>query len=69
MYVYHDYFQARKVALVYPSLNENTTSGYFYETSSNCISQKECSIIFIPVKEDIKTWQKSISDQFKDFFD
>ena len=62
MFVYHKYFGAKKVALVYPGDADSNKSGYYYSTvDSNELSEKECSLISIGVDTDLKTWQKTIS--------
>lgn len=65
MYVYHEYFGAQKVALVYPSEEETKWRSGFY-IDHLCVdnkkinSKKECSIISIAIKNDIFKWQKAI---------
>ena len=66
MYVYHEYFKASKVALVYPG-DGNINSGEFYKTGdSNSLSDKKCSIIKIPTNKTISKWQENISTQIFD---
>lgn len=63
MFVYMKYYGAKKVALVYPGTENNIISGLFYNhssTESNLISNEECSVISIGVKEDIYAWQKCV---------
>lgn len=64
MYVYHEYFGAKKVALVYPGnsdINILQNKGSYYSTQEKGISTKECSVILIPVRTDIKAWQREIA--------
>lgn len=62
MYVYHEYFSADKVALIYPSDSSNiNVKGIFSRKKyieDNTL--KECSILPIPVLKDIREWQKDI---------
>lgn len=73
MYTYHEFFGAKKVALIYPGANRDISSGHFYPTPTYYGEDKECSIITIeaPIgdveKTTIKTWQKEIQGQLKDW--
>jgi 5-methylcytosine-specific restriction enzyme subunit McrC len=73
MYVYHEYYSAKKVALVYPGSEKEATKGIFISPHENIKSEKECSIISISVprktedKKIVKNWQKSIEDKFIDW--
>jgi 5-methylcytosine-specific restriction enzyme subunit McrC len=73
MYVYHEYYSAKKVALVYPGAEKEATKGTFISPHENIKSEKECSIISISVprktedKKIVKNWQKSIEDKFIDW--
>lgn len=70
MFVYSKYFGARKVALIYPSINDSKQSGFFYDHSihdSINLSDEECSVITIAVEEDVKVWQKKISETINDW--
>ncbi|WP_309640732.1 5-methylcytosine restriction system specificity protein McrC [Flavobacterium sp.] len=59
MYVYHQYFNAQKVALVYPGKKEHSKKGQ-YLTSEGEITEKHCAVISIDVIESCKDWQKQI---------
>lgn len=66
MYVYHEYFGAKKVALVFPGysdINILQNKGSYYTTQEKGISAKECSVILIPVRTRIKEWQKEIAEE------
>lgn len=71
MYVYHDYFDADKVALVYPG-EAQEVSGCYYDSyqlnkvDRDNLSTKECSIIKIPPSESINNWQEAIRHQVID---
>jgi 5-methylcytosine-specific restriction enzyme subunit McrC len=61
LYVYHEYFDAQKVALVYPSENDvEPRGGFFLDRKTGEKTCKECSIISITTKSNIKDWQEAI---------
>lgn len=63
MYVYHEYYKANRVALVYPhNEKESVVHGgnYLEIENPNEKTAKECSIILIGVHETIKIWQEEI---------
>ncbi len=62
MYVYHEYYSARKVGLVYPGKN-SIAGGKFYEKESDGrISDKECSLISVGVDKNVAEWQGRIGE-------
>ena len=65
MYVYHEYYNAKKVALVYPGSESVKTMGKYLDPVSNKELDKECSIFLIPAQTDIKLWQKNIYKEFE----
>lgn len=68
MYVYHRFYQAKKVALVYPSEKHAIQKGNYYNSIiSDEMSDKECSIVHIATASDIKVWQEEIVNQMRDF--
>jgi 5-methylcytosine-specific restriction enzyme subunit McrC len=68
MYVYHEYFGAKRVALIYPGNNDRSEiKGSFYPTVNYKEMDKECSVILMKVPEKavgnislIKAWQSDI---------
>lgn len=62
MYVYSEYYNAKKVALVYPGSSSQTRPGHFLDPSTCKITDKECSIITITVDFSIQSWQAAIRD-------
>jgi 5-methylcytosine-specific restriction enzyme subunit McrC len=70
MYVYHEYYDATKVALVYPGKENSNRSGHYLDKTKNKeIIDKECSIILIAVDNDIKKWQTDIQEKLLKWFD
>ena len=76
LFVYHEYFNAKKVALVYPGI-EKIISGDYFKTDKEMIFEnnivgkeeeadknrgaiKTCSIIRIPTNTTISSWQNEI---------
>lgn len=59
MYVYHEYYEAKKVALVYPGASQKSCGTYLDPKTSKEID-KECSIISLSVMPKIKEWQEKI---------
>ena len=65
MYVYHEYYGATKVALVYPGTESTRSSGEFLNPKiGKEWMVKECSIITLSVEPKIKQWQFNISKEF-----
>jgi len=63
MYVYHQYFNADKVALLYPGLKGYTSGKFVNIEKQSTLSNKECGLMFTEFKDQVKNWQKQmISD-------
>ncbi len=63
LYVYHQYFQATEVMLVYPG-NTSETSGKYYPANDKEKEDKICRIISIPIPDNninIYSWQEEIA--------
>jgi len=70
MYVYHRFYQAKKVALVYPSDQHSIQKGNYFSSENHLeMSEKECSIMQIATALDIKVWQKEIVNRIKILLD
>lgn len=67
MFVYHKYFNAKRVALVYPSDEDYEARGHYLNPKTEIVSDKECSIISIATKSNIKDWQDSIFTKIYDW--
>lgn len=64
MYVYHHFYQAKKVALVYPSDQHSIQRGNYFSSENHLeMSDKECSIMQIATASHIKVWQEDIVNQ------
>ncbi|MFB9080753.1 McrC family protein [Flavobacterium procerum] len=66
MYVYHEYYNANKVALVYPGDNKHSSAGVYLKKDGEH-DNKICSIILIDVEDEIKKWQEEIRRIIKEF--
>lgn len=60
MYVYHEYFRASKVALIYPSTKSARSSGKFLPKSHDDLANKSCGVISLHVPDEFKNWQEEI---------
>ncbi|HRZ97496.1 MAG TPA: hypothetical protein P5084_08070 [Paludibacter sp.] len=67
MYVYHEYFNAKKTALVYPGGGERIKGTYFNRDSQ--INEKmQCSVFPINVETgDVRAWQLKIATEIKNW--
>jgi 5-methylcytosine-specific restriction enzyme subunit McrC len=61
LFVYHEYYNAEKVALVYPGTKSEKTSGHYLNPISELQTPKECSIICLSVEKDVKKWQRTLN--------
>lgn len=68
MYVYHEYFDASKVALIYPGNNKDSKAGTYLKKDGNH-DNKICSVVLINVENEIKEWQIKIREVIKQFVD
>jgi 5-methylcytosine-specific restriction enzyme subunit McrC len=67
MFVYHEYYNAQRVALVYPGSINDSRSGKFFDPKTSKESDKECSIISLSVETEIRQWQKNIHTEFQNW--
>jgi 5-methylcytosine-specific restriction enzyme subunit McrC len=68
MFVYHEYYGAKKVALVYPGTSTNRVNGSYLHPVSGKDVDKKCSVISLNVESKVKDWQISISQEFEKWF-
>lgn len=64
MYVYHEYYNAKHVALIYPGLKTTISSGAYLDPITSKEIDKKCSVISLTVEPKIKEWQKTIYNTF-----
>lgn len=76
MFVYHEYYQSQKVALVYPGNSQNDKKGNFYPSSRYNSDDRVCCIISLSTPEVsnygkglIKKWQDEINDRISKWID
>lgn len=62
MYVYHEYFGAQQVALVYPGNKTEKKGGIYIDPFTPRAIPMECNIISIGVESNIKSWQLKIGN-------
>ncbi len=72
MYVYHEYFSATRVALIYPCSEgaKSIVSGAFISTGKDKgedVGENICSIISLITEPDISIWQQQISEEIFKF--
>lgn len=68
MFAYMKYYNAKKVALIYPGSENKNQSGLYYDhlsEDSKSLSNEECCVISIGVENDTKTWQNRIWEFIK----
>lgn len=64
MYVYHEYFDAHKVALVYPG-EESLVSGKFYNKDQSGPGEKQCHVVQIQSHKDFDVWKRHIVQRIR----
>ena len=62
MYVYHEYFNATQVGLIYPDSKTSISSGRYLDPKTGTESDRKCKVILLAIESDIKLWQKNIHD-------
>lgn len=65
MYAYHHYFEATKVALLYPGSAPNVSGKFVDIKQQNEASNLECSLLFTEFKDSVKSWQNEICEDIK----
>jgi 5-methylcytosine-specific restriction enzyme subunit McrC len=69
MFVYHEYYNAKRVALIYPGKESSKSRGTYLDPKTSEESDKECSLISLSVEPKIKVWQKNIYNDFVRWLD
>lgn len=67
MYVYHEYYNAKRVALIYPGKNTSKSSGIYLDPVTSKEIDKECSVISLSVEPKIRDWQKNIYENINNW--
>lgn len=68
MYVYHEFFNAKKVALVHPGISmSEIRSGHFLNSKDQNFVGNECAVICLGISDDINKWQKEIHNLIKNW--
>lgn len=67
LYVYREYYNAHKVALVYPGETTAYRRGNYYDILQEKISDEECAVICIKPTANIATWQQVLTGKIKDW--
>jgi 5-methylcytosine-specific restriction enzyme subunit McrC len=72
MYVYHEFYKAKRVALLYPGSESSEIKGCFFPTPDYLGMDKICSVILLAVpskaKADqslVRTWQEDIQQNLE----
>ena len=68
MYVYHEYYGANKVALIYPGKETSKSNGNYLDPMTRQETMKECSVISFIVEPRIKQWQKKIYTELESWW-
>jgi hypothetical protein len=68
MYVYHEYYGASKVALIYPGKETYKSNGNYLDPISRQETQMECSVITFLVEPKIKQWQRKIQSELESWW-
>lgn len=63
MYAYHHYFEAKKVALLYPGHATYVTGKFIDVKEQKRLSDMECGLLFTQYKGSVKKWQKQIGEE------
>lgn len=68
MYTYHHYYNATKVALVYPGVENSSVEGKYYSNKHiNQESDKNCSVIQIATSKTYEDWKQGIVQSVMEF--
>lgn len=67
MYAYHHYFEAKKVALLYPGGSPYVTGKFVDINSQKHLCDTECGLLFTQYSGSVKNWQKQIGEEIQDW--
>lgn len=63
MYAYHHYFEAKKVALLYPGDAPYVTGKFVDIERQKHLSDMECGLLFTQYSDDVRKWQEQIGNE------
>ncbi|MGX1753448.1 McrC family protein [Sphingobacterium sp. NPDC055346] len=65
MFVYHEYFEASKVILLYPG-DDNLIQGQFYLKDQSGFDNKHCHVLQITTEKNFKQWKEIVIEKISD---
>lgn len=65
MYAYHHYFEAKKVAILYPGDSHYVTGKFVDVKKQKHLSDMECGLLFTQYSGSVKNWQKKIGEEIQ----
>ncbi len=65
MYAYHHYFEAKKVALLYPGASPYVTGRFVEIKRQKHLSEMECGLLFTQYKGSVRKWKKQIGEEIE----
>lgn len=65
MYAYQHYFEAKKVALLYPGDSDYVTGKFVEVKKQKQLSDMECGLLFTEYSGSVKNWQKQIGEEIR----
>lgn len=69
MYAYHHYFEAKKVALLYPGDSPYIKGRFVDIKRQKKLSELECGLLFTEYNSPVKDWQEIIRKEIKQWID
>ena len=67
MYAYHHYFNAKKVALLYPGANSYISGSFVKTEQQKELTPMECGLMFTQFEHSVKHWQRRIAKSVIDW--
>ncbi|MFB9865656.1 hypothetical protein [Rufibacter immobilis] len=61
--MYHKYYHAEKVALVYPGEKSASLCGRYLHPKEGKETDTECSVITLSIGRSVKEWQSTLSQE------
>ena len=60
LYTYSHYYDAEKVALLYPGSEYQQKTGHYFDEKTGCLGKRECSVMTFSVNQNMNAWQDEI---------